>query len=270
LHGFNDYSRSFEEAAQYFAQAEIKTVAYDQRGFGGAPDRGKWAGSKAMVDDFLAILHSVRRDHPDLPLFVLGESMGGAVVSVGLIRESEITIDGVILVTPAVWSRDTMPWYQRFAIWIGASLTPAMTLSSNEYGIVPSDNAAMLAESARDPLVMRQTRLDTLNGLTDLMDEAIVSVPKIRLRTLVLYGLRDVMIPRRPMVSLLERWPRDALQNFRFGLYPDGYHVLLRDLQRRVVWKDIVSWVLDPNAALPSGFEREPNEALRQLRILGG
>lgn len=270
LHGFNDYGRFIEGAAHYFAQAGITTVAYDQRGFGGAPDRGKWAGTQVMVNDFLAVLDFVRRDHPGLPLFVLGESMGGAVVAVALAQQTQIRIDGVILATPAIWSRDTMPWYQRFGIWIGAGLTPALTLSSKEFGIVPSDNAAMLAEFSKDPLVIKETRLDTLDGLTDLMDQAILSVPKLRHRTLMVYGLRDVMIPRRPVIALLERWPQDAAQNFRFGLYPDGYHMLLRDLQRSVVWKDIVSWMLYPDEKLPSGFEQERREVLRQLRIPGG
>jgi len=270
LHGFNDYSRFIDDAARYFAQAGITTVAYDQRGFGGAPDRGKWAGTRALVDDFLAMLRFVRRSHPGMPLFALGESMGGAVIAVALAQEPEISIDGVILVTPAIWSRDTMPWYQRFGIWIGARLTPAMTLSSNEFGIVSSDNAAMLVEFAKDPLVIKETRLDTLDGLSDLMDQAILSVPKLRPRTLVIYGLRDVMIPRRPMIALLERWPQDAAPNFRFGLYPDGYHMLLRDLQRSVVWKDMVSWIFNPDAALPSGFERERREVLKQLRIPSG
>lgn len=265
LHGFNDYGRSFEGVAHYFAQAGIKTVAYDQRGFGGAPDRGKWAGTQVMVDDFLAVLKSVRRDHPDLPLFVLGESMGGAVVAVALAQPTQIRIAGVILTAPAIWSRDTMPWYQRLGMWIGAGLTPALTVSGKGLGIVPSDNTAMLIEFAKDPLVIKETRLDALNGLTDLMDQAMLSVPKLRHRTLMAYGLRDVIIPRRPMIALLERWPQDAAQNFRFGLYPDGYHMLLRDLQRIVVWKDIVSWMLYPAEALPSGFEQERSEVLRQL-----
>jgi pimeloyl-ACP methyl ester carboxylesterase len=102
------------------------------------------------------------------------------------------------------------------------------------------------------------------------MDQAMLSVPKIRFRTLVVYGLRDVMIPRQPMIALLERWPQDAAQNFRFGLYPEGYHMLLRDQQRIMVWKDIVSWVLSPDATLPSGFERERHEVLRRLRTPGG
>lgn len=266
LHGFNDDSRAFEGAADYFSQAGIKTVAYDQRGFGAAPDRGLWAGTPVLVNDFRAVLHTVRREHPGLPLFVLGESMGGAVAAVALAQETDVRIAGVILATPAIWSRDTMPWYQRLGIWMGAGLTPALTVSGKKFGYLPSDNAAMLVEFARDPMVNRETRLDTLAGLTDLMDQAMLSVPKLGHRTLMAYGLRDIMIPRRPMVALLERWPQDAALNFRFGLYPDGYHMLLRDLQRVVVWRDMVSWMLDPDALLPSGFERERLEVLRQLR----
>lgn len=265
LHGFNDYSRGFEGAAHYFAQAGIKTVAYDQRGFGGAPDHGKWAGTTTLVSDFLAFLHFVRREHPDLPLFVLGESMGGAVVAEALAQETQTAIAGVILVAPAVWSRDTMPWYQRLGLWIGAGVAPAWTVSGKGLDIVPSDNRAMLIEFAKDPLVIKETRLDALNGLTDLMDLAMVSVPKLQHRTLLAYGLRDVIVPRQPMIAMLERWPQEAAPNFRFGLYPDGYHMLLRDLQRSVVWKDMVSWMLAPDAILPSGFEQERSEVLRQL-----
>ena len=265
LHGFNDYSRAFEGAAHYFAQAGIETVAYDQRGFGGAPDRGKWAGTTTLVNDFLAFLHFVRLEHPGLPLFVLGDSMGGAVVAVALAQETQTAIAGVILVSPAVWSRDTMPWYQRLGLWIGAGLAPAWTVNGKGLGLAPSDNRPMLIDLGKDPLVIKETRLDALSGLTDLMDQAMVSVPKLQHRTLLAYGLRDVIVPRRPMIAMLERWPQEAAPNFRFGLYPDGYHMLLRDLQRAVVWKDIVSWMLAPDASLPSGFERERSEVLRQL-----
>jgi hypothetical protein len=35
--------------------------------------------------------------------------------------------------------------------------------------------------------------------------------------------------------------------------YPDGWHLLLRDLQRRLVWQDIIAWIEDQ--PLPSGQE---------------
>ena len=40
LHGFNDYSGSFQSPAAYLKRRGIAVYAYDQRGFGGAPHRG--------------------------------------------------------------------------------------------------------------------------------------------------------------------------------------------------------------------------------------
>jgi len=270
LHGYNDYSRFIEQPAGAFSRRGIETWSYDQRGFGEAPGRGRWAGTDALVEDFRVALREVRRARPGVPLYVLGESMGGAVIAVALARRPERAIDGVILVTPAVWSWDTMPWYQRFGIWIGARLAPGLTLSSDAFDISPSDNAQAEREFAEDPLTLKQTRLDTLEGLTELMDSALPSVPKIPQRTLIVYGLRDVMMPRAPMIALLERWPPGPASNFRFAAYPEGHHVLLRDLQRRVVWQDLETWILDPAAPLPSGFEREREEMLRRLRVAPG
>jgi pimeloyl-ACP methyl ester carboxylesterase len=40
LHGFNDYSNAFEGPGEAWAKRGIATYAYDQRGFGAAPERG--------------------------------------------------------------------------------------------------------------------------------------------------------------------------------------------------------------------------------------
>lgn len=44
LHGFNDYGKFFDTPGSYLANEGIVSYAYDQRGFGGAPHRGFWAG----------------------------------------------------------------------------------------------------------------------------------------------------------------------------------------------------------------------------------
>jgi len=37
--------------------------------------------------------------------------------------------------------------------------------------------------------------------------------------------------------------------------YPKGYHMLLRDLDGPIVWRDVLAWIIDHKAALPSGDE---------------
>jgi hypothetical protein len=41
----------------------------------------------------------------------------------------------------------------------------------------------------------------------------------------------------------------------RFALDENGYHMLMRDLQAETVWADILSWLQNPQAVLPSGEE---------------
>lgn len=49
----------------------------------------------------------------------------------------------------------------------------------------------------------------------------------------------------------------------RMAVYPSGWHMLLRDKDAELVWRDIAAWVHDHDAPLPSGEERAPgNPAL--------
>jgi len=67
LHGFNDYRTEFDMAAQWWMQHGITTYAYDQRGFGGAPQRGVWPGAGVLADDARSMISLVRKAHGALP-----------------------------------------------------------------------------------------------------------------------------------------------------------------------------------------------------------
>jgi acylglycerol lipase len=114
LHGFNDYSEFFTAPGNYLSRKGIACYAYDQRGFGKAPGRGLWPGTEAYTNDLSFFVKEIRKLHLNIPLFVLGESMGGAVTIVAMTGNNPPSVDGVILVAPAVWGRETMPWYQRW------------------------------------------------------------------------------------------------------------------------------------------------------------
>ncbi len=251
LHGFNDYGRFIEPAARFFRRHGIAVYSYDQRGFGAAPRHGYWAGTSAYVDDLATFTRLLRKHHPHIPLYVLGESMGGAVAIVAASRG--LVGDGLILAAPAVWARWTMPWYQRTALWLGDHLIPWVRLSGSGLGILASDNIEMLRALGRDPLVIKETRIDAIAGLVDLMDQAQAAAPRLQLPTLYLYGGNDQVVPKEPTLAFLRRV--DA-RKVRLAWYDQAYHMLLRDLAARRYWRDILSWIQSPEQALPSGADR--------------
>lgn len=255
LHGFNDYRRAFEDMAREMAATGILVYAYDQRGFGGTRQRGRWPGTQVLVGDVRATLALLRDRHPDTPLFLLGKSMGGAVAMTAMAEPPAPAVDGLILVAPAVWARETMPWYQRLALWIGARIAPSRELTGSGLNISPTDNIAMLREWGRDPMVIKSTRIDAIAGLSDLMDQALASASEINGPTLILYGENDEIIPRDPTCRMLDALPSQPA-NWRFALYEDGYHMLTRDLNGHLVRRDIGAWVLNgDDGPLPSGME---------------
>ncbi len=265
LHGFNDYGGAWRTPAPAWAEQGIAVYAYDQRGFGGAPGRGLWPGTAALTADLRAAAALLRRRHPGVPLYLLGESMGGAVLLAAAgeaqARDRPLPADGLILAAPAVWARDTQPWYQRAALWLGATFFPWATPSGEGLDIRPSDNVEALIALGRDPLVIKRTRIDAIAGLVDLMDAALAAAARVELPLLYLYGAQDELVPKAPSLAAWRALPNTG-EGQRLAYYPEGWHLLFRDLQGATVTDDVAAWVRDPQAPLPSGADRRAEARL--------
>jgi alpha-beta hydrolase superfamily lysophospholipase len=267
LHGFGDYSAAFRTPAEFWAKAGIATFAYDQRGFGGAPHTFHWAGTPAMEGDARAAVATLRQLYPGVPVYLMGESMGGALALAATTGPDAIDVDGAILVSPAIWEHDFLGSMERSALWLANLTAPGLWLEPPRgLKILPSNNIDMLRALARDSLVQKGARADTTAGLMDLMDRAGSATAGIRLPTLVLFGAQEQVLPRTAVEDFISRLPA---ANVRLAVYPDGYHMLLRDLDGEIVWKDILAWVENHAAALPSGDECSAHPAIAKPCRLG-
>jgi alpha-beta hydrolase superfamily lysophospholipase len=260
LHGFNDYSHAFAGVGPALAKRGMAVYAYDQRGFGRAPDRGRWAGERHLVDDASTAAALLRQHYPGVPFYLMGESMGGAVAilaATGSDGVPAVSADGVILVAPAVWGRQTMNIFERIGLWM-ADLFPAVRLSPDALPITirPSDNLPMLRALSADPLVIKDTRADTLNGLVDLLSNALVAGRRLDAPAIILYGAQDQIVPQGPVAHFVASLPGDALTRQRVAFYRNGYHMLLRDLEGPRLITDIAHWIAHPHEPLPSGADR--------------
>lgn len=242
LHGLNDYSFAFDNLGRYLADHGITVIAYDQRGFGTTVGHGLWHGSERLSGDLVTMTRLLREHYGDTPLYVLGESMGGAVVLSSLASTS-LDIDGSVLVAPAVWARQTMPYYQRAALWLAAHTFPDKRLTGKNLDITPSDNIDMLRALHRDERVIKATRVDVLYGISNLMDKALERAGDVSGNMLFLYGRHDDIIPALPTCELYGNLTNAENNELTAILYQDGYHMLTRDLQAHVVLQDIATWI---------------------------
>ena len=249
LHGFNDYSNAFSQPAIYWAKEGFLVYAFDQRGFGATSSAGQWPGKNVLIQDLIAAVKFFADLHPGMPLYLLGESMGGAVLITAFQYLPKDSISGLILVAPAVWARETMPPLYTATLWIAKKIAPWIRFSGKGLQIQASDNHKMLIALGQDPLVIKKTRVDTMYGLVNLMDAALRNSPTLTAPTLLLYGANDEIIPKDATAKMLA-----ATNNTpRVVVYPSGYHMLLRDLGAHIVLADIVAWMRNPAIQPPSG-----------------
>jgi alpha-beta hydrolase superfamily lysophospholipase len=251
LHGMSDYSQAFDLPGPWWAGHGITVYAYDQRGFGAAPNAGLWPGTLSLCADLDDFVEAARAKFPRIPIYALGESMGGSVVLAAMASARPPRVDGVILVAPAVWSRNDMPASYRAALWFAARTLPWLHVSGEGLHILATDNIPVLRKLSRDPLYQHEARVDQVYGLVNLMDEArhapehLSADPPI----LFLYGGNDQVIPAAPTEAVAhELGPHATVIR-----YPNGYHMLLRDLEAEPRWNDALAWIARTDTKARSG-----------------
>jgi alpha-beta hydrolase superfamily lysophospholipase len=132
---------------------------------------------------------------------------------------------------------------------------PWMVTGPTAIDFQPTDDPKTIEKLQRDPLMLRQVRFDMGDGLMDLMDAACDSATRIHEPYMLLHGLGDKIVPDKPIRTVIETMPPRA--DSKLAFYKEGYHLLLRDKQGPKVSADVVAWIADHDAALPSGDEAQ-------------
>ena len=102
VHGLGLHNGTYEDFGKRMAKLGFATYAIDVRGFGSwmeakGRERVDFDGCLADVKATLKVIH---RAHPGLPVFILGESMGGAIaLRAAALYPSDV--DGLISSVPA-------------------------------------------------------------------------------------------------------------------------------------------------------------------------
>lgn len=248
VHGYGDYGPStYRDAAKFWAGHGITTYAYDQRGFGRNPSRGYWPGADALVADLNTVAAQIRERHPCQPLVVVGHSMGGGVTLAA--AGSGLRADGLVLAAPAIWGGQQMNPLHRLVAWLAAVVAPEKRYTGKGVvSIQASDNIEALNELGRDPLYLSPPSAREFMGLVRVTDLAERAAAKVKTPALLLLGRKDQIVPNDTVETIFRRL--DGPRQIRF--YPDGWHLLFRDLHAEQVWQDVADWAKAAPRAAPT------------------
>lgn len=238
VHGMNDYAGAFFYAGPYWSARGISVYAYDQRGFGRSPEFGRWAGGEAMKQDLRGVIAAVRAQNPGLPVYVVGHSMGAAVVLAAM-KDAPLDVDGVILAAPGIWGGASMSIFYRSTLNLAAMVAPGKTLSGERAGRQASDNIEFLRAMYEDPLVIKETRIDAVLGAERIMGEGYDASDEVSSDFLFLYGEKDDIIPLKALRKTAAR----LCGKVAAVSYPESWHLIFADLERAAPLDDVIFWI---------------------------
>jgi alpha-beta hydrolase superfamily lysophospholipase len=239
LHGCCDYSGAFDAVGPRLARSGFAVMAYDQRGFGASPSRGVWAGEARLVGDVRDAADFLRSRLPGpVPLFVIGESMGGAVAVHAAAEEAVPGLAGIVLVAPGALASALRRSFYGWLIYLFR-----LILGDAELVVERLDHSELSAAAAirmfGDPLVMRSINASLLDGVVTLAASAVEAAGRVRIPVLTLVGAKDELLRRECIHELHENLAGPK----SWAEIEDGPHLLLHWNRGREVLRTVRRWI---------------------------
>ncbi|HEY2032752.1 MAG TPA: alpha/beta fold hydrolase [Rhizomicrobium sp.] len=264
LHGCCDYAGAFDDIAPKLAKRGITCLAYDQRGFGATASHGLWTSQDRIAQDACEMVCFLRaRAQSHLPLFILGESMGGSVAVHVAARHAELDIAGLVLVAPGALASAVR---NKFYHWLMRGL--GLVARQSEIIVERTDARELSATAAlrlmSDPLVMQSIRPALLDGVIAMGYAAVEAAREISTPTLTLIAGKDDLL-RTECVRQLH----DNLQGPKFwARIESAPHLLLHWRRGDVVLGYVRRWI--ERRLAPSKSKSAASDAARVILSLSG
>jgi alpha-beta hydrolase superfamily lysophospholipase len=245
VHGLKDHSSRYGELARALVERGFAVFALDLRGHAHSEGERVYIDSfDDYLDDLTIFLERVRASEPDLPMFLFGHSMGGAIATLTVITRKP-KIDGLLLSGAALEA--DVSWFKVVGTKLVAALSPRAGVFQLELDDFSRDRA-VVAACRKDPLVYQDgAPARTARQLLGAIDEIDDRMEEIRLPILAMHGGADRVTPPDGSRELIRR---SASPDKTLHIYDGLYHDLLHEPERARVIGDIASWLLTRTSSI--------------------
>ncbi|MGI5220468.1 alpha/beta hydrolase [Nocardia sp. CA-290969] len=251
VHGVAEHSGRYEYVGQTLAAAGFAVHALDHVGHGESARVGAPANLGSVddaADKVAALLDLARAEHPGVPAFLIGHSMG-ALITLYLATRAPLDVAGVVVSAPPLLIDAGNPVQRLFA--------PVITRIAPNLGVLKLDSSQISRDPDvvttydNDPLVFRgklpaRTATEILTAAGRVLDR----LPDLRVPTLAMHGTADA-IAAPASTDRIEQ--RAGTTDLTIRRYDGLYHEIFNEPERDQVLADVVAWL---TARLPDSAPR--------------
>lgn len=239
VHGVAEHSGRYAHVGKRLAGAGFAVYALDHIG------HGKSAGGKANIgsmdgaaDNVAAMLNIASREHPQVPRFLIGHSMGSLIV-LHLATRATVDVAGIVLSAPPLDIPLGNP-VQRLLAPLLTRITPNLGVLKLDSSQISRDPEVVRAYD-NDPLVYRGS-LPARTAVEILDTTALVKqrLDRLTVPLLVLHGTGDA-IAAPSSTDLIER--NAGSKDLTAIRYEGLYHEIFNEPEQDEVLANVVDWL---------------------------
>lgn len=269
-HGMAEHARRYDHLAAALTEVGIAVYAEDHRGHGESAatedDLGFLAESRGwalMLDDLHRVTLRARADHPDLPVVLLGHSMGSFLAQQYLFTFPD-EVDAVVLsgsngpVGPMAEAGAVLARAERARLGRRgrSELLDRLVFGAYNAPFEPAEtrfewlsrDAEQVAAYIADPrcgfIPTTQFYLDLFSGLRVIGQvDRVRAGARMDLPVYAIAGSEDPVGGAAGTAALLEHYRRAGLVAVDHRIYPGGRHEMLNETNRDEVVADLLAWL---------------------------
>lgn len=238
--------------AQFLAQQDIAVLTFDYRGMGASVPacfKRSLRGFKANLFDWAeldynAALREARSWHSDLPLFVVGHSLGGQLP--GLVPDNHL-IDGIVTVAAGsgYW-RDNAPQLKRMVWMMWYFAVPFYT---RLFGYFPGKKLRKVGNLPKGVIYQWSRWCRSPHYVVDDAGEPLRSgYDRLRVPLLSMSFSDDEMMSRRSIESMIGIYRNAEVEHRRIepaevGTARIGHFGFFRPQFQATLWQQVLGWI---------------------------
>ena len=240
VHGYGEHSSRYSHVAEKFTANGFIIETFDLRGHGKSDgDRTFINSFDEYVSDLELFFTRVQKRHPDLPVLLLGHSMGGSVAILFTLKNQgkieSLILSGALLKV----SDDISPILITLANFFGRIFPKLPTIKLDSNAI--SRDKEIVNKYISDPLVYNG-KIPARTGAE--INRAIISIENQRqnifLPLFVMHGAADRLTDPKGSQALFQNIKSE---NKAIKLYDNLYHEILNEPEKENVMDDILEWI---------------------------
>jgi len=271
VHGWAEHSGRYEHVAAWLAARGCAVHAYDHRGHGRSTGaRGHARRFEELLDDLEIALSRAREETPELPLFLVGHSMGGLVVA-AFAAERAPEVAGVVTSGAALAVADGPSRARLLLLRLVARVAPRLRMDRPIATDALSRDPEVGRAYSEDPTVLRQMTLGMGAAFLSAVGRTLAGASRVRVPMLLLHGGDDPLCPPEGSRRFFEGL---SVPSSDLRVYPGLRHEIFNEPEREAIFEDVLGWMQrtgSAGAAAGTGAGRElgPDASTREARHAG-